>query len=196
MTALSRIVEIGHELFVDTASVDGLRRRGYDMPHSVPVSKLMTLPREWPQMRAETDVSTAIKILRIISEEQKLEHGHSTPLVMDENFQLLGFVHLTDLLRNVRHLCDKSDQPCDLGKATTPLRDLVTPFAASVEPQDSILKALDVMMDHGVSLVPVLEAGKLQGLIKLSDIFSVVASLLFDESDSEEKHRLLRDFHL
>jgi hypothetical protein len=52
------------------------------------------------------------------------------------------------------------------------------------------------MMDHGVSLVPVLEAGKLQGLIKLSDIFSVVASLLFDESDSDEKHRLLRDFHL
>ncbi len=66
------------------------------MPHSVPVAKLMILPREWPQLRAETDVSTAIKILRIISEEHKLEHGHSTPLVMDENFQLLGFVHLTD----------------------------------------------------------------------------------------------------
>jgi CBS domain-containing protein len=166
------------------------------MPHSIPVAKLMIPPRGWPQMRAETDVRTAIKILRIVSEEQKLEHGHSTPLVMDENFQVLGFVHLTDLLKSVRHLCDKADEPCDLGGATTPLRDLVTPFAASVEPQDSILKALDIMMDHGVSLVPVLEGGKLQGLIKLSDIFSTVASLLFDESDSEEKHRLLRDFHL
>jgi hypothetical protein len=104
------------------------------MPHSVPVAKLMILPREWPQMRAETDVSTAIKILRIISEEQKMEHGHSTPLIMDENYQLLGFVHLTDLLKSVRHLCDKSDRPCDLGRATTSLRDLVTPFVASVEP--------------------------------------------------------------
>jgi CBS-domain-containing membrane protein len=147
-------------------------------------------------MRAETDVSTAIKILRIISEEQKLEHGHSTTLVMDENYELLGFVHLTDLLKNVRHLWDKTDRPCDLEKATTPIRDLVTRFVASVEPKDSILKALDIMTDHGVSLVPVLEAGKLQGLVKLSDIFSIVASLLFDESDSDEKHRLLRDFHL
>ncbi len=166
------------------------------MPHSVPVSELMISPGEWPQLRAETEVSTAIKILRIISEERKLEHGHSTPLVMDDNFRLLGFVHLVDLLKNVRHLCDKSDEPVDLGQSTTPIRDLVTRFAASVAPEDSILKALDIMMDHGVSLVPVLVDGKLKGIIKLSDIFNVVSALLFDESDPEERHKLLRDFHL
>jgi CBS domain-containing protein len=166
------------------------------MPHSVSVSKLMIPPNKWPQLRADADVSTAIKILRIISEDQKLEHGHSTPVVMDEDFRLLGFVHLVDLLKAVRPLCDKNDQPCDLGRATTPLRDLVVPFAASVGPEDSILQALDIMMDHGVSLVPVLVQDKLRGIVKLSDIFSTVSGLLFDETDPDERRKLMRDHHL
>jgi CBS-domain-containing membrane protein len=166
------------------------------MPHSVPVSKLMIPPSAWPQLRGEADVSTTIKILRIISESEKLEHGHSTPLVFDDNYNLLGFVHLTDLLKAVRHLCEKTDEPCALGQATNPVRELVTRFAASVEPEDSILKALDIMMDRNVSLVPVLKAGKLQGMVKLSDIFNTVAALLFDQVTPEEESRLLRDFRL
>ena len=52
------------------------------MPHSVPVSEVMTLPNEWPQIRGEADVCTAIKLLRIVTEDKKLEHGHY-PLIMD-----------------------------------------------------------------------------------------------------------------
>ena len=65
----------------------------------MPVSKLMTPPNQWPQIRGEADVYTAIRLLRIITEDRKLEHGHSTPLIMDENYNLIGFVHLTDLLK-------------------------------------------------------------------------------------------------
>jgi CBS-domain-containing membrane protein len=166
------------------------------MPHSVPVSGLMTLPDQWPQIRGAADVCTAIKLLRIISDDKKLEHGHSTPRVFDDNYKLLGFVHLTDLLKNVRHLCDKQDEPCELGRATTPLSALVVPFAGSVEPEDSVLKALDIMMDHNVSIVPVMKEGRLEGLIKLSDIFNTVAALLFDEQDLEERHRLRRDYYI
>jgi CBS domain-containing protein len=161
----------------------------------MPVSKLMTRLNEWPQLRSDTDVRTAIKILRIVTEDKKLEHGHSTPLVFDENYKLVGFVHLTDLLRSIRHLCEKVDEPCELGKATTPLLDLVTPFAGSVSEEDSILKALDIMMDHSVTLVPVMKGDRVEGLIKLSEIFNTVSALLFDESDPSEKQRLLRDFH-
>ena len=72
------------------------------MPHSVPVSKLMIPRNEWPQLRAETTIADAIKVLRIVTEDRKLEHGHSTPLVLDDNYDLLGFVHLSDLLKSVR----------------------------------------------------------------------------------------------
>lgn len=76
------------------------------------------------------------------------------------------------------------------------LKELVIPFAGTVQPNDSILKALDIMMDHNVSQVPVMQEGKLQGIVKLSDIFNTVAALLFDEQDPDERNRLLRDYDL
>lgn len=166
------------------------------MPHSVPVAKLMHRPNNWPILRGAADVRYAIKVLRIVTEDRKLDLGHSTPLVMDDNGNLLGFIHLTDLLRNVRHLCEKADAPCELDKATTLIKDLVTRFAGSVTAEDSILKALDIMIDNSVSLVPVMKDGRLEGIIKLSDIFDTVAELLFDEQNPEERGRLVGRFHL
>jgi CBS domain-containing protein len=165
------------------------------MPHSVPVSKLMIPRNEWPQLRASTTIGDAIKVLRIVTEDRKLEHGHSTPLVLDDNYDLMGFVHLADLLKSVRHLCLQPDRPCELEKAIAHLRDLVVPFAGTVEEKESILKALDIMMDHRVSLVPVMGERKLKGLIKLSDIFNTVASLLFEEPDPEARGRLVEHYH-
>jgi CBS domain-containing protein len=164
------------------------------MPHSVPVSKLMIPRNEWPQLRADASVRDAIKVLRIVSEDRKLEHGYSTPLVLDDNYNLMGFVHLSGLLKSVQPYCLQPDGPCELDKATEQLKELVVPFAGTVEENDSILKALDIMMDQGVSLVPVMGEGKLKGIIKLSDIFNTVAALLFDEQDLDERDRLTKHF--
>lgn len=165
------------------------------MPHSVPVSKLMVPRQEWPQLRADLDVVTAIKILRIVTEDLKLEHGHSTPLVFDDDFNLVGFVHLIDLLKSVRHVWERPGAAGELAGVTTRVRDITTSFAASVKADDSIIRALDIMMEHNVSLVPVMRDRKLDGIVKLADVFNSVAALLFDEEDPEERRRLLRDYH-
>lgn len=166
------------------------------MPHSVAVSELMTPPSQWPQIRGEADVYTTIRLLRIITEDEKLEHGHY-PLIMDENFNLLGFVRLTDLLKSIRNLWERERQASESEEVHyPPVKDLVIAFVGSVRPEDSILKALDIMMEQSVSMVPVMKNGRLEGMIKLSDVFNTVASLLFDEEDPEEKHRLLRDYHV
>ncbi len=167
------------------------------MPHSVPVSKLMTHPNTWPQLRAETSVGDAIKILRIMTEDHKLEQGHSTPLVFDDEYRLLGFVRLTDLLKNVRALCEfSSTEACDLQKVDIPIKEIARKFAGTVEATDSILKALDIMMDNDVSLVPVITKGHFQGIIKLSDIFNTVSALLFDEQDPSRRSKLIENYHL
>jgi len=167
------------------------------MPNSIRVSKLMTPPNQWPQIRGDADVLTAVRLLRIVTEDEKLEHGHSTPLIMDENYNLLGFVHLTDLLKNIKHLWEKKGEPTAPDEHAYPaVRELVVPFQGAVRQDDDILKALEIMMEHNISLVPVLNDGKLEGIVKLSDIFSTVAGLLLDKEGPEEKHRLLRDFHI
>ncbi|MBM4327123.1 MAG: CBS domain-containing protein [Deltaproteobacteria bacterium] len=58
-------------------------------------------------------------------------------------------------------------------------------------PDDSILEALEMMMNHGVSFVPVMKDRKVEGTIKLSDVFNEVAALIFDEQDPLERERLL-----
>jgi CBS domain-containing protein len=165
------------------------------MPRSVPVSSLMIHRNEWPQMRANTVVKDVIRTLRILTEDKKLSQGHSTPLVLDNNYNLLGIVRLTDLLANVRHLCDDTDKACELGRALTPVKELVIPFPCTVAAEDPMLSALDLMIEHGVSLLPVMKDGKLQGLIKLSDVFTEIAALLFDEEGPESKSRMMRHLH-
>ena len=165
------------------------------MPHSVPVSKLMIHRNEWPQLRAETQIKDAIRILRILSEDKKLVRGHSTPLVLDDDYNLLGFIKLTDLLRSIRHLCNKEDEACELGKAIRPISDIVIPFTATVEPETSILEALDIMTNSGAGLLPVMKDGRLQGLIRLGDIFNQVAALLFDAEEPPERSWITRYLH-
>ena len=166
------------------------------MPHSIPISKLMKNLTAWPLLRGEASVEQAIKVLRIVTEDKKIEYGHSTPLVLDDDGNLTGFVHLFDLLGNVRHLCEKTDAPCELDKATTPIKDLVVRFEGFVTPQDSILKAIDIMMDKRISMLPVMDQGKIKGIVKLSDVFSTVAAVLFDEENPEERKKLVRRFHI
>ena len=166
------------------------------MPHSVPVSRLMASPNSWPQLRGDIEVRDAIKLLRILSEDQKLEQGRSTPLVFDNDYNLIGLVRLTDLLENVRHLCELKEGSCDLGAALKPIREIVRQFPGHVSPDDSILKALDIMLDNSVTLVPVMDKGKLVGMLKLADIFNSISSLLFDEENPMERSRILKFLHI
>jgi CBS domain-containing protein len=155
----------------------------------------MISPKDWPILPADMTVKDAIRILRIVTEEIKLEHGHATPLVLDENQNLMGFVHLADLLAGIRHLYDKGAEPGGPDKGALPVRDLVVGFAGTVKPEDSIAKALNIMMDHRVALVPVMEDQKLRGVVKLSDVFGAAAAVLFAEEIPEDRERLLKRVH-
>ena len=166
------------------------------MPHSIPVSQVMTSPTDWTLLRAHTPIRDAISILRILNEDEKLERGHTTPLVLDDEYHLLGLVRLTDLLGSIRHLCDDPERACKLDEAVQPVSELVIQFPGSVEPEDGILKALDIMLDHGVSLVPVLKEDKLQGIVHLGVMFDTIAAVLFDEDAMEARSRIAKYLHL
>jgi CBS domain-containing protein len=166
------------------------------MPQSVPVAQVMINPTDWTLLRAHTPIKDAIAILRILSEEEKLERGHSTPLVLDDDYNLLGLIRLTDLLRSIRHLCDDPAGAGTLDQVVRPVSELVHPFPASVEPGDSILKALDIMLDHDVSLVPVIKEHKLVGIVQLGDIFHTVAALLIDEEEIDGRSWIDKYLHL
>ncbi len=45
------------------------------MDHSMPASKIMIHRNKRPQMRAGTSVRDAVKLMRVITEQGKIEHG-------------------------------------------------------------------------------------------------------------------------
>ncbi len=165
------------------------------MPHSIPVSKIMTPPRDWPLINGDFTVKEAVMFLRIVSEDAKLEHGHSIPLILGSEGKVIGFVRLTELVKALKHLCDGTLEPGCVGSDGEPVRDLAVEFAGEVGPDDSIMKALDIMISNNVSIVPVIVEGKLEGVIKLADAFGEVVAALFDEQISEDRDRLLRGGH-
>ena len=63
----------------------------------------MISPTDWTLLRADTPIREAIGLLRILGEDEKLERGHTTPLVLDDQNKLLGLIRLTDLLGRIRH---------------------------------------------------------------------------------------------
>lgn len=163
------------------------------MPRSVKVSQLMIDKREWPQFRADTLVKDAIKILRILTEDDKLLHGHSNCLIMGKGYELVGKVRLIDLLKCVRPMCDDVSQACELESVLQAVKEIVEKFPCALEPDDNILHALDLMILHDVEMLPVIDSGKLVGLIKLPDIFGKLAALLFDVTDPGERERLMEN---
>lgn len=160
------------------------------MPRSVKVSQLMIDKREWPQFRADTLAKDAIKILRILTEDDKLMHGHSNCLIM-KGHELVGKVRLIDLMKSVRPMCDEVAQACELEGVLKSLKEITKKFPGELDPDDSMLHALDLMMLYDVELLPVMKNNRLVGMIKLPDIFGKLAALLFDVTDPEERERLM-----
>lgn len=113
------------------------------MPQAVPACGLMIKRNEWPQLRAATPIRDAVRILLgnlvgSLSEEKKIAHGNSTPLVPDDEYNLFGFIRLTDLLRSIRHLCDDPDKACNLDEARGPVSAPVIPFAGRLSSDEGV----------------------------------------------------------
>ncbi len=52
-------------------------------------------------------------------------------------------------------------------------------FLEVAAPEDNILDVPDTMIEHGVSLGPVMEDGKLRGVVGLSNVFVTAAAAFF-----------------
>jgi acetoin utilization protein AcuB len=52
--------------------------------------------------------------------------------------------------------------------------DLMTEVAVTVTPNDSLLLAASLMADHGISRLPVLEAGRVVGIVSDRDVRTMV----------------------
>ena len=124
-------------------------------------------------------------------------------LVFDEKYQLMGTVRRRDILRglepefllrrpmedrknlfNVKVDPNLSELSYDRllegirKQAERPVGDVMQPIVTTVDYEDHMLKVIYEMVDKNLSLVPVLQEGKVVGVVRTVGLMSEIAKIL------------------
>jgi CBS domain-containing protein len=119
-------------------------------------------------------------------------------LVFDEKYQLMGILTLRDIIKGLepRFLHETALVKGDPSLAVLmgdlfgpglkeasqkPVSEVMSPIKVTIPGEDPIAKAIFVMIKEDVGLMPVMESGKVMGMIRLSDLFREISDLVLGE---------------
>ncbi|GAA4879391.1 CBS domain-containing protein [Ferrimonas pelagia] len=128
---------------------------------SVKVRDYMT--RHPVMLTTQTPLSNAVEAL--------LKAGQAGAPVIDSEGMLVGFASEKDCLS----LLLKSSYHCDL---TATVAEVMRPDVLTVTPDDSVLALADQMLGDKPKIYPVVEAGKVVGMIDRSKVLQAVSTHL------------------
>jgi CBS domain-containing protein len=97
-----------------------------------------------------------------------------------DNGQLVGMISERDYTRKVS-LKGKSSKD-------TPVREIMTPEVVTVNAADTISECMRVMTDSHIRHLPVMEEGKMVGLVSLGDLVKWIISAQAATIDALEKY--------
>jgi CBS domain-containing protein len=109
---------------------------------------------------------------------RKMWEQQTGSLLVLEGHDLLGIITERDVLRAVA-----AGTPLD-----TPVSDLMSKDLVTVEPATSLREAAAIMSERWIRHLPVLDAGRLVGIVSQRDLAGVLAGAL---NEPEDLHRLI-----
>jgi CBS domain-containing protein len=119
----------------------------------------------------------------VVSAARKMREQQTGSLLVTDGEQLLGIVTERDVLRAVAE-----DVPLD-----TPISEVMSKDLVTAEPGMSLREAARIMTEKWIRHLPVLEGGRLVGIVSQRDLAGVLAGAL---NEPEELHRLIESSEL
>ena len=116
------------------------------------------------------------------------EAGHHTVLVFDEAYKLVGMLLQKDMLKGLepkfaKHYEDGVpilwDDLLESGsekQLARPIKEFMSQATATIDAEDSILKASHIMLNEDAYLLPVMEGDKLIGVVRMGDVFHEITN--------------------
>ena len=114
----------------------------------------------------------------VASAARKMREQQTGSLLVTDGEQLVGIITERDVLRVVAE-----DVPLD-----TPISELMSKDLVTAEPGTSLREAARIMTERWIRHLPVLEGGRLVGIVSQRDLAGVLAGAL---NEPEELHRLV-----
>jgi signal-transduction protein with cAMP-binding, CBS, and nucleotidyltransferase domain len=119
----------------------------------------------------------------LVSAARKMREQQTGSLLVTDGEQLLGIVTERDVLRAVAE-----EVPLD-----TPISEVMSKDLVTAEPGMSLREAARIMTERWIRHLPVLEGGRLVGIVSQRDLAGVLAGAL---NEPEELHRLIESSEL
>lgn len=118
------------------------------------------------------DPQTPLLELRVLMKKGRFHH-----LIVMDGEELQGILSDRDLLAALSPFLDtSSEQPRDVATLAKTADDLLKRPAIVVSPQQILAEAAQRMLDESVSALPVLDGGKVVGLLTSRDLLRALAS--------------------
>jgi CBS domain-containing protein len=165
------------------------------MPYEKIVKDLMIPLEDYPHIPYWFTLNQAVIIVREAAIKFEGSFEPRAVLVFDEKYGLLGILTLKDIVRGLEG--DILGEPGGAAlswkdlvgpelkqQAQKPVSEVMSPFKVTVAGNDSLVKALSLMLRENVERIPVLEDNKVAGLIRLTDLFKEISGALL----SSEAH--------
>ena len=116
------------------------------------------------------------------------EHGVGSLLVVGEDTEILGIITERDILHECGERCVRLDVPAAEDSCPSLVRDVMTRDPVIGLLDDALEYIMGIMTKHRIRHLPILDEGKLAGIISIGD----VVNTLLDSSEFE--NRMLRDY--
>jgi CBS domain-containing protein len=119
-------------------------------------------------------------------------------LVFDEKYQLMGILTLRNIITGLEPkflqetMLIKMDPsltvlmgdfcgPTMKEQSHRPVSEVMSHIKVTVNAEDPIAKPLYVMIKENVGLIPVMQGGKVAGMLRLSDLFGEISKMVLGE---------------
>jgi len=168
------------------------------MPDQKTAKDLMIPLVDYPHIPYWFTLRQAMAIVREAAVKFEGAFEPRAVLVFDEKYQLMGILTLRDIIKGLepRFLKEtvlvKGDPslavlmgdlfgPNIQQQSQRPVSEVMSPIKITANAGDSLAKALFLMMQENVGLMPVLEEGKVAGMLRLSDLYAEISRLVLED---------------
>jgi CBS domain-containing protein len=141
------------------------------------INELMTSP---VYSLRETDT---LQSARVLMEKKRIRH---VPIIASDN-AFRGLITNRDVLANtISHLANIDPATQDEIDAGIPLQEIMRTDVHTITPDHSVREAAHILYNHKYGCLPVVDGGKLVGIVTEADFLQLTIQLL-DAMDQAEK---------
>jgi CBS domain-containing protein len=167
------------------------------MPYQKKAKDLMIPLVDYPHIPYWFSLRQAMAIVQEATLKFEGAFEPRSVLVFDEKYQLMGILTLRDIIIGLepRFLHEtsliKMDPSLtvlleDFGPkmreaSQKPVGEVMSPIKVTVQGNDPIAKAIFLMIKENVGLLPVMQDGKVAGMLRLSDLFGELSKSVLGE---------------